>query len=177
LLPLIINEKKISQKIDQIKSLFWALIIHLLLLALIFWSFKNTEKKPAVVTLDISIIDDFKREKKSHHQQHQEKIADDVVKHFHTKSDLAESDKQEKVKLISSPLPQIPDDLRAEAFESSAVARFYIASDGTVSKIDLIKPCANPRLNHLLLKSLKNWKFASNSIESTQEIRVNFSVQ
>ncbi len=168
-------KKKKSQKIDQIKSLFWALIIHLLLLALIFWSFKNTEKKPAAVTLDISIIDDFKREKKSHH--HQEKIVDDVVKHFHTKSDLAESDKQEKVKLVSNPLPEIPDDLRAEAFESSAVARFYIASDGTVSKIDLIKPCANPRLNHLLLKSLKNWKFASSSIESTQEIRVNFSVQ
>ena len=173
----IINEEKKIIKIDQIKSLFWALIIHLLLLALIFWSFKNTEKKPAAVTLDISIIDDFKREKKSHHQHHQEKIVDDVVKHFHTKSDLAESDKQEKVKLVSNPLPEIPQDLRAEAFQSSAVARFYVDAEGSVKNVELIKPCNNPKLNSLLLKSLRQWKFAATSQSFTQDIRVNFLVQ
>jgi outer membrane biosynthesis protein TonB len=169
-------KKKISQKIDQIKSLFWALIIHLLLLALIFWSFKNTEKKPAVVTLDISIIDDSKKEKKSH-QHHQEKIADDVAKHFHAKSDLAGSDKQEKVKLVLSPLPEIPQDLRAEAFQSSAVARFYVDAKGVVKNVELIKPCNNPKLNILLLKSLRQWKFADTSQSFTQDIRVNFLVQ
>ena len=40
----------------------------------------------------------------------------------------------------------------------TAVARFEIAEDGT-SSVTLIKPTQNPRLNRLLLDSLKNWRF------------------
>lgn len=59
---------------------------------------------------------------------------------------------------IVQPLPVIPDELREEAMNESATVRFHIAVDGS-STVDLIKPTQNPRLNRLLLDSLKHWKF------------------
>ncbi len=56
------------------------------------------------------------------------------------------------------PLPVIPDDLRQEAMTEVATARFHIAVDGSVT-VELVKPTQNPRLNRLLLETLKVWKF------------------
>jgi protein TonB len=61
-------------------------------------------------------------------------------------------------KALIQPIPVIPDDLRQEAMSESAIARFEIAVDGTVT-VALIKPTQNPRLNRLLLDTLRNWKF------------------
>lgn len=83
----------------------------------------------------------------------------------------------QKLAPINQPLPEIPEELRYEAFNSYAIARFYVATDGTVTKVELIKPCNNPRLNQLLLKSLKNWKFNSGSKENTKDIKVTFKVE
>lgn len=88
----------------------------------------------------------------------------------------SDADSKDKVLVLYGPLPKIPDHLREEAFVSVAIARFYISKDGT-SKVELIKPCSNPELNYLLLKSLAKWKFAVSSKESTQDIRVNFIVE
>jgi len=82
-----------------------------------------------------------------------------------------------KTAAIFNPLPQIPDELRSEAFKSEAIARLYISSDGAVLKVELLKPCANPTLNKLLLKSLAKWRFAPSQTESTQDINVNFLVK
>jgi protein TonB len=157
-----------------------ALAIHGLLFAALFFSLAKETEIPPVSVINIINSNPAAQEKKSskHYDLKPQKNQKETFLHFHEKSAQDSTDAaSQKVEPIYNPLPQIPDDLRQEAFESSAVARFYIASDGTVSKVDLIKPCANPRLNHLLLKSLKNWKFSSSSIDSTQEIRVNFSVQ
>ncbi len=83
----------------------------------------------------------------------------------------------ENLVAIHNPLPEIPDDLREEAFNSTAVARFYIDEKGAVTKVELIKPCNNPKLNHLLLKSLQNWKFNPSNKASAKEIKVNFEVK
>jgi len=56
------------------------------------------------------------------------------------------------------PLPAIPDELREEAMNEAATARFQIAVDGSTTVV-LVKPTQNPRLNRLLLETLKNWKF------------------
>ncbi len=93
-----------------------------------------------------------------------------------TKNSENHKNTPQKAALIYNPLPKIPDDLREEAFNSYAIARFKIAKDGTAT-VELIKPCSNPRLNNLLLKNLKTWKFAASNSESTQEIRVNFKVE
>ncbi|MDA8161793.1 MAG: hypothetical protein M0022_02655, partial [Desulfobacteraceae bacterium] len=58
--------------------------------------------------------------------------------------------------VIVRPKLQIPDDLRENAFNFVAMARFNIGSDGS-AKVELIKPTPNPRLNQVLLENLRNW--------------------
>jgi protein TonB len=71
-------------------------------------------------------------------------------------------------------MPQIPDDLRALAFKSSALARFHIAVDGS-AEVELAKPTPIPRLNRILLDTLKKWRFMpaiknGQAVSSTEEI-------
>jgi len=79
------------------------------------------------------------------------------------------------------PLPKIPDDLREEAFQSYAIARFHINAEGSF-RVELIKPCNNPRLNFLLLESLKKWQFIPEKkfgvfVATIKDIRVEFKVE
>ncbi len=81
---------------------------------------------------------------------------------------------------IAQPLPELPDDLRDQAYQTVATARFAIHVDGSVD-VELIKPTANPRLNQILLETLRKWRFfpamqAGHPIESRQDIRVHFNV-
>lgn len=83
-------------------------------------------------------------------------------------------------KAIYQPLPQIPDDLRDEAISVIAMARFHINPDGTAS-VELIKATQNPRINQLIINTLKTWKFFpalqdGKPIPSTQDIKVNVNV-
>jgi protein TonB len=82
---------------------------------------------------------------------------------------------------IVRPMPQIPDELRQEAFNAIAVARFHIAADGT-AMFELVKPTPNPRLNRLLLERLKEWRFFpamrdGKPVPSDQDVRITFEVK
>ena len=82
---------------------------------------------------------------------------------------------------IVKPMPQIPDELRQDALSASAVARFHVAIDGT-AMVELIKPTPNPKLNRLLLDTLKNWRFFPSMkdgkpVASTQEIVIKIEVK
>jgi protein TonB len=82
---------------------------------------------------------------------------------------------------IVRPMPQIPDELRQDALSTSAIARFHVATDGTAT-VELVKPTPNPRLNRLLLDTLKNWRFFPamkdvKPVDSTQEISIKVNVQ
>lgn len=74
----------------------------------------------------------------------------------------------------------LPDDLREFAYQAVALARFTIHPDGTVDVV-LVRPTQNPRLNQLLLETLRNWRFFpamkdGRPVESEQDIRVHFNV-
>jgi protein TonB len=78
-------------------------------------------------------------------------------------------------------MPQIPDDLREGAFNFSPLARFHIAVDGSAT-VELVKPTPNPRLNRILLDSLRKWRFIpaiknGRPVASTQEIIVKMEVK
>ena len=84
-------------------------------------------------------------------------------------------------KILSQPMPKIPDDLRREAFNTYATAKFHVMADGSI-EVELTAPSQNPRLNHIFLDSLKNWKFAPATkdgvpIDADFEIRVRFAVE
>ncbi|MDX2082959.1 MAG: energy transducer TonB [Rickettsiales bacterium] len=169
--------QKSKQVNDSIKSFVITLILHVTLLAALLLSFeKNLATPPAVVVLDVALLGKIKKEKKSAIIDHKN-FTQKGLKHFHQESELLGNDSEKKVKLIANPLPEIPQDLRDEAFESKAVARFYIAANGEVKNVELIKPCKNPKLNRLLIQSLKKWQFSQNFTESVQDIAVNFKVE
>jgi protein TonB len=82
---------------------------------------------------------------------------------------------------IIRPMPQIPDDLREEAFSSIALARFHVAADGS-AEVELARPTPNPRLNRILLDSLKKWRFMpairdGKPVATTEEIVVKMEVK
>jgi protein TonB len=82
---------------------------------------------------------------------------------------------------IIHPLPQIPEDLREGAFISAALARFHIAVDGS-AEVELVKPTQDPRLNRILLDTLKKWRFfpaikSGKPVATTEEILVKIEVR
>jgi protein TonB len=82
---------------------------------------------------------------------------------------------------LYAPVPTIPDDLREEVFETVAVAHFQVTFDGTAT-VSLVKPTTNPRLNGLLLDTLRQWKFAPAirngvTIDSAFDVRIPIAVQ
>ncbi len=82
---------------------------------------------------------------------------------------------------IVQPMPKIPEDLRQGAFKSAALARFHIAVDGS-AEVELAKPTPNPRLNRILLDSLKKWRFmpaikGGKPVASVEEILVKIEVK
>ena len=85
--------------------------------------------------------------------------------------------KAQKVAPLYQPLPEIPFDMRSEAFSTKIIAKFYIEKDGSVSDVELLEISHNPRLNLLLLKSLKKWRFEPSGQSLTQVINVKFAVQ
>jgi periplasmic protein TonB len=82
---------------------------------------------------------------------------------------------------IYAPTPEIPDDLRENTFSTMAVARFKVSYDGNI-EVTLVEPTSNPRLNQILLDTLREWKFLPAmkdgiAINSEFEVRIPITVQ
>ena len=82
---------------------------------------------------------------------------------------------------IYAPKPVIPDNLREEAFQTVAVARFKVTYDGQV-QVTLVTPTESPKLNELLIETLKDWRFfpamkSGVAVDSQFELRIPISVE
>jgi protein TonB len=82
---------------------------------------------------------------------------------------------------IYAPTPEIPDDLRENVFEAVAIAHFKVGADGAV-EVTLAQATQNPRLNQILLDTLRQWKFFPAmkdgiAINSEFDVRIPISVQ
>lgn len=81
---------------------------------------------------------------------------------------------------IAQPLPAVPDDLREQAYRTVAIAYLVIHTDGSVA-VELVKPTPYPRLNQILVETLRGWRFApalhnGHPAETQQDVRVHFNV-
>ena len=77
-------------------------------------------------------------------------------------------------------MPVLPDDLREQGYQMTAVAHFRIHADGSF-EVDLVKPTQNPRLNQILLETLHKWRFFpamenGHPVDCDQDVRVHFLV-
>ena len=156
--------------------LFWLILLSVLTIT-------NPVKQVAppltILEIDASALGTTIKEKKAIKEQRRQKIIEENLASKMDKKNAVEDDNIEATNLapVFNPLPQIPDDLRYEAFSSKATARFHINAEGEVDNVELVRPCANPRLNVLLIKSLQKWKFVATGKNRIQEINVNFSIK
>ena len=82
---------------------------------------------------------------------------------------------------IYAPIPKIPDELREDTFEAVAVAHFKVSYEGVV-EVSLATPTSSPRLNEILIDTLKQWRFSPAmkngiAIDSEFEVRIPITVQ
>ena len=82
---------------------------------------------------------------------------------------------------IYAPTPTIPDDMRENPFQTLAVAHFKVSPEGAV-EVTLAQATPNPRLNQILLETLKEWKFFPAmkdgiAIASEFDVRIPITVQ
>jgi protein TonB len=81
---------------------------------------------------------------------------------------------------LYQPKPALPEDLRDQSMHIVVRARIHIAADGGL-RIELIKPAPDPRINQLVLNTLKTWRFfpalqAGKPVASVQDVNVAFDV-
>lgn len=155
-------------------SFTFSILIWLIIIAAFSFNFSKDEINKTSIEVDASIIDEVSKQIKSERKIVEKSNEDSVKKTEQKENSLAKN--ADKAAIVARPLPEIPQELRQEAFNSFAIARFDIKKDGSFS-VELIKPCNNPRLNQLLLKSLKKWQFAESKQDHIQDIRVNFKVE
>ncbi len=82
---------------------------------------------------------------------------------------------------IVKPMPEIPDELRQDALNAVAIVRFHVAADGTAT-VEFVQPTPHPRLNRLLLDTLKDWRFfpaikGGQPVDSIYPLTFRFEVQ
>ena len=82
---------------------------------------------------------------------------------------------------IYAPKPETPDDMREDSFQAVAMAHFKVAADGQV-EVALVKPTQSPRLNEILLETLKQWRFfpamrSGVAVDSEFDVRIPISIQ
>lgn len=140
---------------------------------------KKPESEPVKITKPIQKLAIIKRQIKPEQKLQQPKSyqpqSRPEQKWQETKSDNSHAT------ITYQPMPKIPDDLRREALSTYATVRFHVLENGNASA-ELITPSQNPRLNHILLETLKTWRFTpandnGHPVASTFDIRVHFAVQ
>jgi len=154
-------------------SIFAAFILHFILFLLLFYRGFGKVEGSVIMTPRLLIVDSTKQISVGRKNVNSTKKEKGVLTKDVTQVKSGEVGNSP----IYNPLPQIPDELRHEAFQSEAEARFYIAASGEVTNVELLKPCTNPKLNYLLLKALRNWKFAPRDSSSTKDVKIKFKVE
>ncbi|MDR3390188.1 MAG: energy transducer TonB [Sulfuriferula sp.] len=88
--------------------------------------------------------------------------------------------RQMGARALFQPKPVVPEDLRDETIHVVVTARIHIGTDGNV-RVELVKPAPDPRVNQLVLNTLKTWRFfpaiqAGKPVESVQDVKVAIDV-
>jgi TonB family protein len=82
---------------------------------------------------------------------------------------------------IYAPVPTIPDDLRDEVLEATAVVLFHVSREGKTT-VSLVSPTEFDELNDLILDTLRRWRFrpalrGGVAVDSAAEVRLRITVQ
>ncbi len=82
---------------------------------------------------------------------------------------------------LYQPKPVLPESLRDSPVHVTVQARFHIQADGS-ARVELTRPAPDPRINQLILNTLKTWRFfpaieAGKPVASTLDISLPIDVE
>lgn len=82
---------------------------------------------------------------------------------------------------IYAPVPSIPDDMRDEVMQATAVVRFHVSRDGSAN-VTMVTSTEFSELDELILATLQRWRFSPAvrdgvKIDADAEVRLLVSVQ
>ncbi len=180
-----------------LRSYALAILCYLLIIIFVGLKEKNIEKNPLIsLEIDadfIGLVNQHQEKSTIQKEQNINKIQLPQIskKAFNEKQEIEPKQQNkvlettnsknnleaQKISPLFQPLPEIPLDMRSEFFSTKIIAKFYIEKDGSVSDVELLEISHNPRLNLLLLKSLKKWRFEASNQALTQIINVKFAVK
>lgn len=94
--------------------------------------------------------------------------------------DVQNGSQQMGARALYQPKPVVPDELRDETIHVVVTARLHIGTDGNVTA-ELVDPAPDPRVNQLVLNTLKAWRFfpaiqAGKPVASVQDVKVAIDV-
>ncbi|MFM6972817.1 MAG: hypothetical protein ACKO46_03615 [Alphaproteobacteria bacterium] len=177
-----------------IRSYILAIIIYFFAIFLVSKNINSSANYPEIsIEIDAEMLGDKNiyeqnsRFNEGSQKIYSENLENKINSHQHLndfkKNDSVKSGKtneninSQKIAPIFQPLPEIPEDLRYQIFSTAITAKFYINEEGEVYEVELVNPSNIPKLNMLLIKSLKRWKFPKNTEKFTQIINVEFKVE
>lgn len=178
------------------KSFSFGLLIYLLLLSIFgFIVYKVTKAPEVQVVVEAELINQEPQheEPQTETAKEEPKIEESIIdnqkfkkskeRKVEPKADKYSKEERKNAEIVKrsdpiyQPLPSIPNEFRYETLNTIAKGRFYVNAQGNVTKVALIKPCSEPKLNHILLKQLKKWKFKEGTVAFVQDINVTFKVE
>lgn len=82
---------------------------------------------------------------------------------------------------LYQPKPVLPESLRDSPIHVTVLARFHIQADGS-ARVELTQPAPDPRINQLILNTLKTWRFfpaieSGKPVASTLDISLPIDVE
>ena len=82
---------------------------------------------------------------------------------------------------LYQPKPVLPESLRDSPVHVTVLARFHIQADGS-ARVELTQPAPDPRINQLILNTLKTWRFfpaieSGKPVASTLDISLPIDVE
>ena len=93
---------------------------------------------------------------------------------------LQSESKHVEAVILENPKPELPSDMKSEAFKTTCTARFHIEPSGKF-EVKLLDSTQNEDIDHLVVATLKKWKFRpasvdGNPVASTRKLKIELEV-
>lgn len=94
---------------------------------------------------------------------------------------LQSESKHVEAVILENPKPELPSEMKSEAFKTTCTARFHIEPSGKF-EVKLLESTQNDEIDHLVITTLKKWKFKPASLDgtpvaSTRKLKIELEIE
>ncbi len=94
---------------------------------------------------------------------------------------LQSESKHVEAVILANPKPELPSEMKSEAFKTTCTARFHIEPSGKF-EVKLLESTQNEEIDRLVITTLKKWKFKPASLDgtpvaSTRKLKIELEIE